>query len=270
MRPRIAVAGAGRAGSAIAARLAERDLGDVIAVDGEDRWEDAAGAAVVVLAVGDSARDGESRADLLARNAPPVREAARAVAERCPDAVVIVVTGPVDPACRVVLRETAFPRQRVVGLGATLDSARFRALVAAELGVAARDVTGLALGAHGGEHVLALTSTATVAGVPAASRLDAGRLAELAERVRGGSSDEHATAAGAVEVVEAVVLDQRRTLACAVLCQGELGIEDAVVGAPVVLGRDGVEAIVELELAPSERTTLEAAAAESRALADGV
>lgn len=276
MRRKVTVVGAGKVGTAVAQRLAERDYADVVLLDpleglpqataldlnqagpvvgyeanalGTNGWEHASGSDVVVLTSEDS-----------------LEETGRQVADRAPDAVAIVVTEPVDVSCHVTLDVTRFPRQRVIGMGALVDSAHFRMLVAWELNVSARDVTALVIGGRG-DAMVPLLSSASVGGAPLAQLLPEERLRDLVRRARGGGAVAaafHAASAAAVEMVDAVLLDQRRVLPCVALCDGEYGIDGGFVGVPVKLGRDGIEEILEIELAADERASLQAAAAAAR------
>jgi malate dehydrogenase len=274
---KVIILGAGSLGTATLARLAERDLGELVLVDGDgarararaldaatgaavgghaprvrgsDDWGDGAGAAVAVIAEGDAAA---------------LRTAARALAEHCPHAVTVVAAQPVEAMTDLLTFTTLFPRGRVVGVGTAIDSARFRTLVAAELGVPTGDVWALVVGEHG-ETMVPLVSSATVAGTALAELLPVERLDELARRVRdrGEGDDEQARAAAAAATVEAVVRDRREVRSCCVLCEGELGLERVCVGVPVRLGRAGVEEIVAVPMSDAERAALERSAAVVR------
>jgi malate dehydrogenase len=190
-----------------------------------------------------------------------VREAALHIAEHAPNAVVVVAAEPVEPLTHLMLFTTLFPRRRVIGAGGVIDSARFAALVAAELAVSAQDVRALVVGEHG-ETAVPLSSSATVAGVPLRELLSAERLAGLERRVRdrGDRDDPLARAAAASEVVGAIARDSRRVLSCCVLCEGELGLDRVSLGVPVRLGAGGVQEIVEVPLSDEERAGLERSA----------
>jgi malate dehydrogenase len=189
-----------------------------------------------------------------------LRDAAVQAAEHCPDAVLVVAAEPAEAMTHLVTFTTLFPRQRVVGSGPAAGSARFRALVAAELGTSPADVWGLVAG-EDGETMVPLASSATVAGVPVAERLGPERLEQLVRRLRAGGADLQGRAAAAAEVVEAIAGDQRRVMSCAALCEGELGLERVCIGVPVRLGREGVNEFVEVPLADAERAALERSAA---------
>ena len=292
MRSKITVVGAGNVGATIAQHLAQRDYADLILVDieeglpqgkaldlnqagavigyepalvGSNDYEETAGSDVVVITSGLPRKPDMSREDLLEANREIVTEVCRQVAERSPDAVVIVVTNPLDAMCHVALEATGFPRQRVIGMAGILDSARLRTFLARELGVSTAEVSGLVLGGHGDTMVPVLSST-QVAGSAIRNLLAADRLEEIVQRTRDGGAEVvellgsgsafYAPSAAAVEMVDAILLDRKRLLACTALCQGEYGIDNLFVGVPVKLGKDGVEQIVEIELEDPEREQL--------------
>jgi malate dehydrogenase len=274
---KVIILGAGSLGTATLARLAERDLGELVLVDGDgarararaldaataagvsghagrvtgsDDWRDAAGAAVAVIAEGDAAA---------------LRTAATALAEHCPRAVTVVAAQPVEAMTDLVTFTTLFPRGRVIGVGSAIDSARFRTLVATELGVPAGDVWALVVGEHG-DTMVPLVSSASVAGTALEDLLSSERLDELARRVRdrGDGDDDQARAAAAAATVEAIVRDRREVTCCCLLCEGELGLERVCLGVPVRLGRAGVEEIVAVPMSEDERAALERSAAVVR------
>ena len=195
-----------------------------------------------------------------------VADVSQQVKERSPDAIVIVVTNPPDAMCHVAFDTTKFPRQRVIGMAGVLDSARFRTFLAWELGVSVRDVTGFVLGGHG-DTMVPVVSYTNVAGIPIRQKISDDRLEEIVQRTRDGGAEVgkllqkgsafYAPSAGVAEMVDSIVLDQKRILPCAALCQGEYGINDLFVGVPVMLGRDGVEDIVEIELTDDEKSELQ-------------
>jgi malate dehydrogenase len=283
MRRKITVVGAGAVGSATALLLGRRPDADVVLVDadpsraaaraldltaavaldagagrvGGGTWADAAGSHVVVLTLGGP--------DPIAALAPVGVEIAR----RCPDAVVVVVTTPVDEATRAVLEATRFPRGQVLGLGTVVDSARLRSLLAVAADVSVGDVQAMVLGQHDGV-LVPITSTAMIAGRPAAEVLGTERLDAVVAAVAGAADvladglGERpgllAPAAAVVDVVAAIVDDTHRVLPCSTLCQGELGIANSVLAVPVALGADGITAIVDVQMAETERLALLAAA----------
>ena len=306
MRTKITVVGAGNVGDTSAQRLAERDYADIVLVDiveglpqgkaldlnqsgpvvgyeprvvGTNGYEDTAGSDVVVITSGSPRKPGMSRDDLLDINRGIVASVAEQVAARSPDAIVIVVTNPLDAMCHVAWETTAFPRQRLVGMAGILDSTRFRTFLAWEVGVSVRDVTGFVLGGHG-DSMVPVVSYTSVAGVPVRQLLGDDRLEEIVRRTRDGGAEVvrllqqgsayYAPAAAVAEMCDAIVLDQKRVLPCAALCQGEYGIDGLFVGVPVLLGHGGVEEIVEIELDERERRELGESAGTVRELVEAM
>ncbi|MEA2474686.1 MAG: malate dehydrogenase [Thermoleophilaceae bacterium] len=292
MRKKITVVGAGNVGATTAQRLAERDYADVVVVDivegmpqgkaldlnqsgpvvgyepnvvGTNGYEETAGSDIVVITSGFPRQPGMSRDDLLAKNKEIVGGVAEQVKDRSPDAIVIVVTNPLDAMCHVAYDATQFPRQRVIGMAGILDSARFRTFLAWELGVSVRDVTGFVLGGHG-DTMVPVVSYTNVAGVPVRQKIADERLEEIVQRTRDGGAEVvkllqkgsafYAPSAAAVEMVDSIVFDQKRVLPCAALCQGEFGIDGLFVGVPVRLGTEGIEEIIEIDLDEAEKAEL--------------
>src|SRR3954464_8928148 len=291
-RKKITVVGAGNVGATCAQRLAERDYADVILVDiveglpqgkaldmnqsgpvvgyeaqvvGTNGYDETAGSEIVVITSGSPRKPGRSRDDLPEGKKSIVGGGAAQVRDRSPDAIVIVVTNPLDAMCHVAFDTTQFPRQRVIGMAGVLDSARFRTFLAWELGVSVRDVTGFVLGGHG-DTMVPVVSYTNVAGVPVTQKLSDETIEEIVQRTRDGGAEVgkllqkgsafYAPSAGVAEMVDSIVLDQKRVLPCAALCQGEYGIQDLFVGVPVKLGTEGIEEIVEIELEEEERSQL--------------
>src|SRR5207302_2819028 len=223
---------------------------------GTNGYEETAGSDIVVITSGFPRQPGMSRDDLLAKNKEIVGGVAEHVKDSSPDAIVIVVTNPLDAMCHVAYDFTQFPRERVVGMAGILDSARFRSFLAWELGVSVRDVTGFVLGGHG-DTMVPVVSYTNVAGVPIRQKLSDQRIEEIVQRTRDGGAEVvkllqkgsayYAPSAAVAEMVDSIVFDQKRVLPCAALCQGEFGIAGLFVGVPVRLGADGVEEIVEIE-----------------------
>jgi malate dehydrogenase len=238
-------------------------------VTGTDSYEETAGSEIVVITSGSPRKPGMSRDDLLEINKSIVSDVSTQVKERSPDAIVIVVTNPLDAMCHVAFDTTQFPRQRVIGMAGVLDSARFRTFLAWELGVSVRDVTGFVLGGHG-DTMVPVVSYTNVAGIPIRQKISDDRLEEIVQRTRDGGAEVgkllqkgsafYAPSAGVAEMVDSIVLDQKRILPCAALCQGEYGINDLFVGVPTLLGRDGIEQIVEIELDDAEKQELKKSA----------
>ncbi len=306
MRNKVTVVGAGNVGATTAQRLAERDYADVVLVDivegmpqgkaldlnqsgpvigyeanmvGTNGYEETAGSDIVVITSGFPRQPGMSRDDLLSKNKEIVGGVAKEVAERSPDAIVIVVTNPLDAMCHVAFGVTQFPRQRVIGMAGILDSARFRTFLAWELGVSVRDVTGFVLGGHG-DTMVPVVSYTNVAGIPIRQKIDDARLEEIVQRTRDGGAEVvkllqrgsafYAPSAAVAEMVDSIIFDQKRVLPCAALCQGEFGVDGLFVGVPVRLGKEGVEEIVEIELDSDEQDQLQKSAGAVKELVDAM
>ena len=296
MRKKITVVGAGNVGATTAQRLAERNYADVVLVDivegmpqgkaldlnqsgpvvgyepnlvGTNGYDETAGSDIVVITSGFPRQPGMSRDDLLAKNKEIVGGVADQVKDRSPDAIVIVVTNPLDAMCHVAYDATQFPRQRVIGMAGILDSARFRTFLAWELGVSVRDVTGFVLGGHG-DTMVPVVSYTNVAGVPVRQKIADDRLEEIVQRTRDGGAEVvkllqkgsafYAPSAATAEMVDSIVFDQKRVLPCAALCQGEFGIDGLFVGVPVRLGAEGIEEIIEIDLDDAEKAELQSSA----------
>ncbi len=305
-RPKITVVGAGNVGGTVAQRLVEKNCYDVVLVDilegipqgkaldltqagpicgydsrvvGAHGYEESGGSSLVVITSGVPRKPGMSRDELLATNARIVQGVVREVAARSPEAILLVVTNPLDAMAHVAHRVSGFPKARVLGMAGVLDSARLRAFIATELGVSVENVQAMVLGGHGDTMVPLLRYT-TVAGRPIEEWLPKERLAALIQRTRDGGAEVvnllkagsayYAPAAAVVEMVEAILKDQKKVLPCAARCDGEYGVRGLFVGVPVKLGRGGVEAIIEYALTPAERAALTASAAAVKELCDVV
>ncbi len=296
---KITVVGAGNVGATTAQRLAEAELArEVVLVDvlgdmprgkaldlwesapvygydtrlvGTNGFEEAAGSDLFVVTAGLARRPGMSRDDLLAKNAEIVSGVAERIRATSPEAIVVMVSNPLDVMSYVTLRVTGFPRERVIGMAGVLDSARFRSFIALELDVSVEDTHAFVLGGHG-DSMVPLARYSTVAGIPLPALLPPERIEALIERTRkgggeivqllGSGSAYYAPSAAAVQMVEAIVRDKKRILPCAAWLTGEYGLTDVFVGVPVKLGSRGIEQIVEIELAPEEREALQRSAAE--------
>jgi len=201
----------------------------------------------------------------------------RAAAAVSPDAIIIVVTNPLDAMCHVALKASGFPKERVIGMAGVLDSARFRSFIAEELEVSVRDVRAFVLGGHG-DTMVPLPRYSTVGGVPITELMTAERIEELVNRTRNGGAEVvallktgsafYAPAASVVEMAESILRDRRRVLPCAVLLEGEYGVNGLYVGVPVVLGHGGVERIIEIALTPEEKAAFDGSAAAVQDLVD--
>ena len=300
-RPKVAVFGAGSVGATTAQRIVEKELADVVLVDiveglpqgkaldlahaapledydarvcGTSNVTDIAGSDLVVITAGVARKPGMSRDDLLATNARIVGGIADSVAAHAPEAVVICVTNPLDVMTWLTWERTGFPPERVVGMAGVLDSARFRAFIAMELGVSVRDVEALVLGGHG-DSMVPLPSHATVGGVPLPALLPRERIAALVERTRNAGAEVvgllktgsafYAPSAAVVAMAQSILRDERRVLPSCVRLDGQYGLEGVFAGVPVVLGEGGVEMIVELELSEEESAALRKSAEHVRA-----
>jgi malate dehydrogenase len=298
---KVVVLGAGNIGGSLAQRLAEMDLAQEVVlfdivdglpqgkaldiqesapilefttrVTGTTSLDGIAGADVVIETAGLARKPGMSRSDLLAKNASIVRGHAEAVRDQAPNAVVIVVTNPVDVMTYWFRKVVGFPTARVFGESGTLDTARFRWFVADALGVAPRDVTGFVLGSHGDTMVPVLSLT-SVSGVPLTKLLPPDRLTAIVERAKQGGGEIvnllktgsafYAPTAAQAELVRAVAHDEHRLLSASVHLDGEFGERDVYIGVPAVLGRAGVQRVVEVELSPAERAGFAASVAAVR------
>lgn len=301
-RPKITVVGAGNVGGTAAQRLAEKNCYDVVLVDivegvpqgkaldlmqagpvcgygsrvvGSNGYDETAGSSIAVVTSGIARKPGMSRDELLATNAKIVRSVVQELVSRSPDVTLIMVTNPLDAMVHVARKVSGLPKSRVLGMAGVLDSARMRAFIAAELSVSGCDVEAMVLGGHG-DTMVPLPRYTTVKGRPIAELMPKERLDAIVKRTRDGGAEIvgllktgsafYAPSASAVEMVEAIMKDQKRVLPCAVLCEGEYGLQNVVVGVPVRLGRGGAEAIVEYELTADERAALNASAAAVREL----
>jgi malate dehydrogenase len=299
VRRKVTVVGAGNVGATAAQEIARRDYADVVLVDikeglpqgkaldidqagpvlgyeptvvGTNGYEETEGSDVVVVTAGVPRTGDMSRDDLVTTNESIVGSVTREAAERCPDAILIVVSNPLDAMCHVAKTVSGWPRERVFGMAGILDTARFSTFIAQETGASAKDVTAMVLGGHGDQMVPVVSAT-TVGGVPLRQLVSDERIEAMVERTRKGggeivkllgTSAWYAPGAAAAQMVDAVMLDQKRVLPCTALLQGEYGIDDLYMGVPVKLGAGGVEEIVELELTDDERAGLDESAAAVR------
>jgi malate dehydrogenase len=301
-RTKITVVGAGNVGATTAQRLAERDYADVVLVDiveglpqgkaldlnqsgpvlgyeptvvGTNGYEETAGSSICIITSGRARTPGMSRDDLLRTNQAIVADVTRNLVAHSPDSILIVVTNPLDAMCQVASAEAGFPRERVIGMAGVLDTARFRTFLAWELGVSVRDVTGFVLGGHG-DQMVPVTSYTNVAGIPIADLIPAPRLAEIVQRTRDGGAEVvkllksgsayYAPSASICEMVDSIVLDQKRVLPCAALLAGEYGLHGLYMGVPCRLGSGGLEEVIQIDLSAEERAELERSAAAVREL----
>jgi malate dehydrogenase len=234
---------------------------------------------VAVITSGIPRKPGMSRDELLTTNAKIVKSVVSALVSRSPNIILILVTNPLDAMVHVARRVSGLPKSRILGMAGVLDSARMRAFIAAELSVSGSDVAAMVLGGHG-DTMVPLSRYTMVKGKPVSELMSKDRLEAVVKRTREGGAEIvgllktgsafYAPSASAVDMVEAIMKDQKRVVPCAVLCEGEYGLQDVVVGVPVKLGRGGAEQIVEYELTVEERAALETSAGAVRELCAAV
>jgi malate dehydrogenase len=232
---------------------------------GANGYDETAGSDIVIITAGIARKPGMSRDDLLNTNAGIVKQVSEQIARTSPNAIIIVVSNPLDVMCYVAKKVTGFPRERVIGMAGVLDTARYRAFLAEALDVSVRDIQAMVLGGHG-DTMVPLISYTTVSGIPVTQLLDRKTLDEIVDRTRNGGAEivkylktgsaYYAPSSGAVQMAEAIVFDQKRVLPCAAWLEGEYGMSDIFLGVPVKLGRGGVEKVLEVELTPKERVDL--------------
>ncbi|MEP7345270.1 MAG: malate dehydrogenase [Gemmatimonadaceae bacterium] len=290
---KITVVGAGNVGATAAQRVAEKELAKhVILVDiaegipqgkGLDQWqsapielydsrivgtngyEESEGSEIVIVTAGIARKPGMSRDDLMNTNAGIVKSVSENIARSSPNAIVIVVSNPLDVMCYVAKKATGFPKNRVIGMAGVLDTARYRAFLAEALDISVRDIQAMVLGGHG-DTMVPLISYTTVSGIPVTQLIDRAVLDKIVDRTRNGGAEivaylktgsaYYAPSAGAVQMAEAIVQDQKRILPCSAWLEGEYGLSGIFLGVPCKLGRGGLEKILEVELTPAERVAL--------------
>jgi malate dehydrogenase len=293
MDKKVTVVGAGHVGATAAQRLAEKELCDVVLVDiidgvpqgkaldlaeaapiemhdanliGANGYEDSADSDIVIITAGIPRKPGMSRDDLVSTNAGIVKSVTQNVKDLCPDAVIIIVSNPLDAMCHVAFEASGFPKNRVIGMAGVLDSARFRAFIAMELNVSVENTTAFVLGGHG-DTMVPLPRYSTVAGIPITELMPKERIDALVKRTANGGAEivallktgsaYYAPASAAVEMAESILKDKKKILPCAVYLEGEYGINDLFIGVPVKLGANGVEEIIEITLTGEEKAALE-------------
>jgi malate dehydrogenase len=298
-RRKVTVVGAGNVGATCALELARRDYADVVLVDiipnfpqgkaldmnqagsvlgfepnitGTNGYDETEGSEVVVITAGKPRSPGMSRDDLVTTNENIVGSVTKEIVRRSRDAIIIVVSNPLDAMCHVAKAHSRFKRQRVFGMAGILDTARFSAFIAWDTGVSVKDVTAMVLGGHGDQMVPVVSAT-TVGGVPLEQLVPKGRIAKMVERTRKGggeivnllgTSAWYAPGAAAAQVVDAIILDEKRVLPCTAYLEGEYGVRDLYMGVPVKLGAGGVEEIVRLKLTADEKRMFRESAAAVR------
>ena len=302
MRNKIALIGGGNIGGVLAEQAAYRELGDVVLFDvvegmpqgkaldmaegapiagadasitGVNDYSGIAGADLVIITAGLARKPGMSRDDLLNTNLKIMTQVAEGVRDNAPDATVIVVSNPLDAMVYTFKEISGFPKNRVVGMAGVLDSARFRAFVAWELGVSVEDVTALVLGGHG-DTMVPLVRYCTVAGIPVEQLIAKDRIDAIVERTKGAGGEVVgllktgsafvSPALSAIEMAESILKDKKRVLACACLLEGEYGVDGLYVGVPCVLGAGGVEKVLEVELDAGERKLFDESVEHVRSL----
>jgi len=297
MRRKVTVVGAGNVGANTAQKIAAKELADVVLVDvvdgvpqgkgldmlesapvegydvsivGSNGYEETAGSDIVVITAGFPRKPGMSRDDLLMANYEVVKSATEQAVKHSPNAILILVTNPLDAMCWTAMKVSGFPRERVIGMAGVLDTARFRTFIATELNVSFENVTAMVLGGHG-DTMVPLVRFTNVSGIPLTELADAATIDRLIQRTRDGGAEivkylktgsaYYAPAASTVEMVESILKDKKKVLPCAVRLDGEYGIRGLFVGVPVKLGKQGVEKIYEVKLDGSEQAALMKSAA---------
>ncbi len=297
---KIACIGAGNVGATAAQYCAEMELGDVVLTDilegmpqgkaldmteagpirgyssivtGSNDYSAIEGADVIIVTAGLARKPGMSRLDLLSKNGSIISGIAENIAKYAPNSIVVMVTNPLDVMAYTTLKKTGFPSERVVGMAGCLDSARMRSFVAMELGVSMTNVDTMVLGSHG-DHMVPLPRYTTVSGIPITKLMDQEKIDAIVQRTRKGGGEivallktgsaYYAPGACAARMVQSILRDEKQILPCAAYLTGQYGLEDLYLGAPVMLGRNGVEKIIELELTDDEAAAMKTSAEEVR------
>ena len=305
-RRKVTVIGAGNVGATAAQRIAEAGIADVYLVDvveglpqgkaldlveaaplqhhdqmiyGTNDYADTTESDVIVVTAGMARQPGQTRDDLLLKNGAIVRDVVKRAAQYSPDAILILVTNPLDAMVHVALEASGFPRERVIGMAGVLDSARFRAFIAQDLGVSASDVSAFVMGGHG-DTMVPLPRYSTVGGIPLPELMKPDRIEALVQRTRNGGAEVvallkagsafYAPASSVLHMVDSILNDRKRVLPCAVLLRGEYKIDGLVMGVPIILGASGVERIIEVSLTDFELDALHASAGAVQSLVDAL
>ena len=292
MDKKVTVVGAGNVGATAAQRLAEKELCDVVLIDivegvpqgkaldlteaapiekhdahltGSNVYDDSKDSDIVIITAGIPRKPGMSRDDLISTNAGIMKNVTAQIAEQSPNAVLIIVSNPLDAMCHVAYEASGFPKNRVIGMAGVLDSARFRAFIAMELNVSVENTHAFVLGGHG-DTMVPLPRYSTVAGIPITELMPKDRIDAIVDRTANGGAEivkllktgsaYYAPASAAVEMAEAILKDKKKILPCAAYLEGEYGIQDLFIGVPVKLGSGGVESIIEITLTEDERAAL--------------
>jgi len=304
MDKKVTVIGAGNVGATAAQRLAEKELCDVVLIDivegipqgkaldlteaapiekhdarlqGANGYEESADSDIVIITAGIPRKPGMSRDDLISTNAGIMKSVTKAVAALSPEAVLIIVSNPLDAMCHVAYEASQFPKSRVIGMAGVLASARFRAFIAMELDVSVENTHAFVLGGHG-DTMVPLPRYSTVAGIPITELMPKERIDALVDRTANGGAEivallktgsaYYAPASAAVEMAESILKDKKKVLPCAAYLEGEYGFNDLFIGVPVKLGKGGVEDIVEIELTEQEKAALKKSADAVQGLKD--
>jgi len=292
MRKKVTIVGAGNVGATAAHWIAAKELADVVLLDvaegipqgkaldllqampiekrdisiiGTNDYADTAGSDIVVITAGIPRKPGMSRDDLLNTNSKIMKDVVTKVVAGSPNAILIIVSNPLDAMAQAAYKQSGFPRERVIGMAGVLDSARFRTFIAEELQVSVENVTAFVLGGHG-DTMVPLSRYSTMAGIPITELIEAGKLKELETRTANGGAEivkhlktgsaYYAPSAAATEMVEAILKDKKKILPCAAYLQGEYGIDGLFVGVPCKLGAKGIEKIIEIKLTEEEQAAL--------------
>ncbi len=289
---KVTVVGAGNVGATAAQRIAEKELADVVLIDivdgvpqgkaldlneaapiekhdafliGTNVYEETKDSEIVIITAGIPRKPGMSRDDLISTNAGIMKSVTEQIVRQSPDAVLIIVSNPLDAMCHVAFDTSGFPKNRVIGMAGVLDSARFRAFIAMELGVSVENTHAFVLGGHG-DTMVPLPRYSTVAGIPITELLSEERIDALVKRTRNGGAEivsllktgsaYYAPASAAVEMAEAILKDKKKILPCAAYLEGEYNISGLFIGVPVKLGKNGIEEIIEITLTEEEQKAL--------------
>ncbi|OIJ10960.1 malate dehydrogenase [Anaerobacillus arseniciselenatis] len=294
-RRKVSVIGGGFTGATTALMVAQKELGDVVLVDipqmenptkgkaldmleaspvqgfdsnivGTSNYEDTAGSDIVVITAGIARKPGMSRDDLVNTNAGIMKAVTKEIVKHSPDCYIVVLTNPVDAMTYTVFKESGFPKNRVIGQSGVLDTARFRTFVSQELNVSVEDVTGFVLGGHG-DDMVPLVRYSYAGGIPLEKLIPAERLEQIVERTRkgggeivnllGNGSAYYAPAASIVQMVEAILKDKKRIIPTIAYLEGEYGFENLYLGVPTIIGGDGIEKVIELDLTDDEKASLQ-------------
>ncbi|MDX9788851.1 MAG: malate dehydrogenase [Desulfobacterales bacterium] len=304
MDKKVTVVGAGFVGATTAQRLAEKELCDVVLIDivegvpqgkaldlmqaapvekhdakliGANGYDESAGSDIVIITAGIPRKPGMSRDDLIATNAGIIKGVVTQVVPKSPNAILIIVSNPLDAMCHVAMDASGFPRERVIGMAGVLDSARFRTFIAMELNVSVESTHAFVLGGHG-DTMVPLPRYSTVAGIPITELMSKERIDALVKRTATGGAEIvgllksgsafYAPASSAVEMAESILKDKKKVLPCAAYLKGEFGIHNLFIGVPVKLGRKGMEQIIEVRLTEEEDAALKKSAAAVQGLVD--